>query len=287
MNNGAATHEQTRLESVLDQALAKLEAVHRAKAEPIAVVGLACRFPGAESPQAYWNLLQNGVDAIADVPVDRWDVDAHFDSNPAAIAKMYVRKGGFLSRVDGFDAGFFEIAPREAASMDPQQRLALEIAWEALEHAGLSPAKLNGSAPAVFMGATTNDYAGLLAREGASALDAYFSTGNALNAIAGRISHFLALQGPCLTVDTACSSSLVAVHLACQSLRGGECDTALAGGVNLILSPEVTIAICRARMLAADGHCKTFDASADGYVRGEGCGVVVLRRLSDALAAGD
>src|SRR6202043_1220618 len=158
--------------------------------------------------------------------------------------KMYVRKGGFLSRVDGFDAGFFEISPREAASMDPQQRLALEGAWEALEDAGLSPTDLTGSATATFIGATTNDYANLLTREGAASLDGYFSTGNALNAIAGRISHFLGLQGPCLTIDTACSSSLVAVHLACQSLRGGECDTAIAGGVNLILSPEVTIAIC-------------------------------------------
>jgi acyl transferase domain-containing protein len=290
MNRSSIPHDPDTgpLESVLDQALAKLEAVQRAKSEPIAVIGLACRFPGgADDPDAYWDLLQNGFDAITDVPADRWDVEAHFDPDAAAAGKMYVRKGGFLSSVDGFDAGFFGISPREAASMDPQQRLALEIAWEALEHAGVSATALAGSATGIFMGVTTNDFANLLVRQGGAMLDAYFSTGNALNAIPGRLAHFLGLQGPCLAVDTACSSSLVAVHLACQSLRGGECDVALAGGVNLILSPEVTIAICRARMLAPDGRCKTFDAAADGYVRGEGCGMVVLKRWSAALAAND
>nr|QEO74253.1 Beta-ketoacyl synthase [uncultured bacterium] len=289
MNHGGNPQERAsnRLESVLDQALAKLEAVHRAKSEPIAVIGLGCRFPGADGPDAYWRLLREGVDAITEVPAGRWDIDAHFDPDPTCAGKMYVRRGGFLSQVDGFDAGFFEISPREAASMDPQQRLTLEVAWEALEHAGVCPAELTGSATGVFMGATTNDYGGLLAREGASALDAYFSTGNALNAIPGRLAHFLGVQGPCLAVDTACSSSLVAVHLACQSLRTGECDLALAGGVNLILAPDVTIAICQARMLAPDGRCKTFDAAADGYARGEGCGVVVLKRWSDAVAAAD
>jgi acyl transferase domain-containing protein/acyl carrier protein len=276
------------IESVLDQALAKLEAVHRAKSEPIAVVGLGCRFPGgADSPEDFWRLLCEGKDAISDVPADRWNIDAFFDADPAAMGKMYVRRGGFLSEVDGFDAGFFDISPREAASMDPQQRLALEVAWEALEHAGMAPTGLAGSATGVFLGATTNDYGNLLARAGPAALDAYFGSGNALNAIAGRISYVLGLRGPCLAVDTACSSSLVAVHLACQSLRAGECNVALAGGVNLILTPDVTIAICRARMLAPDGRCKTFDAAADGYVRSEGCGIVVLKRLSEAVSAGD
>ena len=287
MSHDGVVHEPLAvLEGVLDVALCRLEAVQRAKSEPIAVIGMACRFPGgADEPESYWAVLRDGVDTVVDMPADRWDVDACFDPDPAAAGKMYVRKGGFLSRVDGFDPGFFEISPREAASMDPQQRFALEVAWEALEDAGLSPSDLAGSAAGVFMGATTSDYAGLLARDGT--LDAYFSTGNALNAIPGRIAHVLGLQGPCLAVDTACSSSLVAVHLACQSLRAGECDAALAGGVNLILSPDVTIAMCRARMLAPDGRCKTFDAAADGYARGEGCGVVVLKRLSDAVAAGD
>ena len=290
MNRDGVPHAQVagRLESVLDQALAKLEAVQRAKSEPIAVIGVGCRFPGGvDDADSYWQLLRDGVDATTDVPADRWDVNAKFDPDPTTAGKMYVKRGGFLSEVEGFDADFFGISPREAASTDPQQRLALEVAWEALEHAGSSPTDLAGSATGVFLGATTSDYAHLLGREGASALDAYFNTGNALNAIAGRLSHFLGLQGPCLAVDTACSSSLVAVHLACQSLRSGECNVALAGGVNLILSPEVMIAICRAGMLARDGRCKTFDAMADGFARGEGCGIVVLKRLSDAVAARD
>jgi acyl transferase domain-containing protein/NAD(P)-dependent dehydrogenase (short-subunit alcohol dehydrogenase family)/SAM-dependent methyltransferase/acyl carrier protein len=286
MNDAAA--QATRLERVLDQALARLESERRARSEPIAVIGMACRFPGgAGDPDAFWRLLRDGVDATADVPPDRWDVEATFDADPAALGKMYVRRGGFLPRIADFDAAFFEISPREAASMDPQQRLVLEVAWEALEQAGVSTADLAGSATGVFIGATTNDYGHLLAQEGASALDAYFSTGNALNAIPGRLAYSLGLHGPCLAIDTACSSSLVAVHLACQSLRADECDMAIVGGVNLILVPDVTIAICRARMLAADGRCKTFDAAADGYARGEGCGVVILKRRSDAVAAAD
>jgi acyl transferase domain-containing protein/NAD(P)-dependent dehydrogenase (short-subunit alcohol dehydrogenase family)/acyl carrier protein len=276
-----------RLSAALDDAVAKLEAVQRAKSEPVAIVGMGCRFPGADNPDAFWRLLRDGVDAIVDVPANRWDAGAIFDADPEAAGKMYVRKGGFLSAVDGFDARFFEISPREARAMDPQQRLLLEVVCEALEDAGTPADALRGSATGVFVGATTNDYGALLMRDGAEALDAYFSTGNALNAGPGRLAHVLGLQGPCLAVDTACSSSLVAVHLACQSLRAGECDIALAGGVSLILAPEVTVAICRARMLAPDGHCKTFDADADGYARGEGCGMVVLKRLSDAVTAGD
>jgi acyl transferase domain-containing protein len=275
-----------RIGAALDEALARLEASQRAKTEPIAVVGLGCRWPGADSPDAFWRLLHDGVDAITDVPGGRWNVAAYFNADRDVAGTMYTRRGGFLSAVDGFDARFFEISPREAASIDPQHRLLLEVAWEALEHGGIAPDDLAGSATGVFVGVTTSDYGNLLVREGAAALDAYFSTGNASNAAPGRLAHVLGLQGPCLAVDTACSSSLVAVHLACQSLRAGECDMALAGGINLMLAPEVTIALCRARMLAADGRCKTFDASADGYVRGEGCGVVVLKRRSDALATG-
>jgi len=257
-------------------------------AEPIAVVGLGCRFPGeASDPESFWRLLRDGVDAITEVPPDRWDVDAYYDPDPDAPGKMYTRHGGFVRDIGRFDAPFFGISPREAAGMDPQQRLLLEVGWEALEHAGMAPERLMGSRTGVFVGISSADYAQLHLRRGDPAVDAYFGTGNALSVAAGRLSYILGLQGPSLSVDTACSSSLVAVHLACQSLRSGECGLALAGGVNAILSPVATVNFCRARMLAADGRCKTFDASADGYVRSEGAGIVVLKRLSDALAAGD
>jgi acyl transferase domain-containing protein len=257
-------------------------------AEPIAVIGVGCRFPKAIGPEAYWQLLRNGIDAIGEVPGERWDVDAFYDPNPDAAGKMYSRYGGFLDAVDGFDAEFFGVAPREAHSLDPQQRLLLEVSWEALESANQVPEKLYGSSTGVFVGICTSDYAKrLLGTNDLSQIDAYYGTGNALSVAAGRLSYTLGLTGPCLSVDTACSSSLVSVHLACQSLRQRECDLALAGGVNLILSPENTITFSRARMLSPDGRCKTFDAAADGYVRGEGCGVVTLKRLSDAIADGD
>ncbi|MGB3199832.1 MAG: type I polyketide synthase, partial [Nodosilinea sp.] len=258
------------------------------QAEPIAVIGVGCRFPQAAGPAAYWQLLRNGVDAISEVPGDRWDVEALYDPNPETAGTMYSRYGGFLGAVDGFDAEFFGIAPREAHSLDPQQRLLLEVAWEALEGANQVPETLYNSSTGVFVGICTSDYAKrLLSTNDLTQIDAYYGTGNALSVAAGRLSYALGLTGPCLSVDTACSSSLVSVHLACQSLRQRECRQALAGGVNLILSPENTVTFSRARMLAADGRCKTFDAAADGYVRGEGCGVVVLKRLSDAIADGD
>ncbi|MBD2091227.1 type I polyketide synthase [Microcoleus sp. FACHB-1515] len=274
-----------RLLLALKEARTKLEAVEQAKTEAIAIVGLGCRFPGgAETPADFWQLLVNGVDAVTEVPIDRWNVDAVYDADPDAPGKTYTRDGGFLSQVDRFDAHFFGISPREATKLDPQQRLLLEVSWEALESAGVSHSPQTG----VFVGVTTNDYARLLMPDGdLSQLDAYYLTGNPLNAVAGRLAYTLGLQGPCMAIDTACSSSLVAVHLACQSLRNGECDQALAGGVNLILSPENTIALSKAKMLAPNGRCKTFDADADGIVRGEGCGVIVLKRLSDAIAAGD
>jgi acyl transferase domain-containing protein len=266
---------------------ARLDAVGKSTNEPIAVVGLSCRFPGADSPAAYWALLRDGRDGIRTVPPDRWDIDAYYDENPDAPGKMYSRFGGFVDGVDLFDSDFFGISPREAVSMDPQQRLLLEVCWEALEDAGHPPAREKGSATGVFVGITAHDYSALLGRGGLDSLDAYSMTGNALNFAAGRLSYALGLQGPSLAVDTACSSSLVAVHLACQSLRNGEASMALAAGVNLILTPAANVVLSRARMLAADGRCKTFDAAADGYVRGEGCGVVVLKRLSDAVADGD
>jgi myxalamid-type polyketide synthase MxaE and MxaD len=268
---------------------ARLESVERARTEPVAIVGMGCRFPGgADSPEAFWQLLKNGVDAITEVPADRWDVDALYDPDPMAAGKMTTRWGGFVSDVDKFDPYFFGISPREAARMDPQQRLLLEVAWEALEDAGQTKEGLAGSRAGVFVGVHSHsfDYC-LLQFADPAGMDAYTGTGTAHNVVSGRLSYLFDLQGPNVAVDTACSSSLVAVHLAVQSLRTGECNLALAGGVNLILSPEFTIAASRMHMLSPDGRCKAFDAGADGFVRGEGCGVVVLKRLSDAIADGD
>jgi acyl transferase domain-containing protein/acyl carrier protein len=219
------------------------------------------------------------------VPKNRWDIDAYYDRDPEAIGKICTRNGGFVNDVDTFDAHFFNISPREAMSLDPQQRLLLEVSWQALENSYQDPLHLYESSTGVFLGICSNDYARKLSSTGE--IDAYFGTGNAISAAAGRLSYFLGLTGPSLAVDTACSSSLVAVHLACQSLRKQECSLALAGGVNLLLSPENSIVFSQARMLSPDGRCKTFDAAADGYVRGEGCGIIVLKRLSDAIKSQD
>ncbi len=256
--------------------------------DAIAIVGIGCRMPGGVvSPESFWTLLREGVDAVSEVPADRWNADAYYDPDPDSPGKMVTRWGGFVEDVDRFDPQFFGIAPREAAGMDPQQRLLLEVSWEALEHAGQAPDRLHGSNTGVFVGISTNEYLQLQIKAGASRLDAHAGTGGAVSVAAGRLSYSLGLQGPALAVDTACSSSLVAVHLACQSLQRGECDMALAGGVNLTLAPEANVILSRARMLSPEGRCKTFDASADGYVRGEGCGVIVLKRLAEAEQAGD
>ncbi|WP_307731693.1 polyketide synthase, partial [Microseira wollei] len=269
----------------LEEMQAKLEAVEKAKKEPLAIVGMGCRFPGgANNPEAFWQLLRDGVDAVTEVPANRWDIDAFYDPDPDAPGKMYTRYGGFVSQLEEFDAQFFGIAPREAVSLDPQQRLLLEVSWEALENAAIKPDQIVGSKTGVFIGISALDnYFRHILASGVSELDAYNATGNALSVAAGRLSYILGLTGPCLAVDTACSSSLVAVHLACQSLRNRECDLALAGGVNMLVSPVISINCSKARMLSPDGRCKTFDESADGYVRGEGCGVIVLKRLSDAI----
>jgi len=254
--------------------------------EPIAVVGIGCRFPGAKNPEAFWQLLCEGGDAIAEVPPNRWDIDQFYDSEPGKSGKMSTRWGGFLEQVDGFDPAFFGISPREAERMDPQQRLVLEVAWEALENAGIAPDSLIGSSAGVFMGIGNYDYCRLLAQD-ISQVNAYDGTGNTLSIAANRLSYTLNLRGPSVVVETACSSSLVAMHFACRSLQSGESNLCLVGGVSLMLSPEPFITYSHARMMASDGRCKTFDARADGYVRGEGCGVVVLKRLSDALKEGD
>ncbi|WP_394839191.1 type I polyketide synthase [Pendulispora rubella] len=249
--------------------------------EPIAVVGMGCRLPGGvSSPDAYWRLLCDGVDATCEVPNGRWpELDAL-----CARGAIYTRRGGFLAEFDpfAFDASFFGISPREALAMDPQQRFLLEVAWDALEDAGLPPRSLAGGRTGVFVGICASDYA-----ESKDARDVYSGTGNYFSVAAGRIAYVFDFRGPAMAVDTACSSSLVAVHLACQSLRLGECNVALAGGVNLMLSPSNTVYFCALKTMAPDGRCKTFDASADGYARGEGCVVLVLKRLADAVAAGD
>ena len=265
----------------------RLDAAESRAQEPIAVVGLGCRFPGADSPEEFARLLDNGVDAISEVPADRWDIDAYFDPDPDVAGTMNTRYGGFVRGIDEFDPAHFGISPREATGMDPQQRLFLEVAWEALEHAGIAPDTLAGTQTGVFLGMATIDYVSQVMQGGEGSLDLYSSSGGSHAVASGRLSYILGLHGPAVSVDTACSSSLVAVHLACQSLRAGECETAIVGGVNVICAPETTLMLSRARMMAPDGRCKTFDARADGFVRGEGCGVLVLRRLSIARADGD
>jgi acyl transferase domain-containing protein/acyl carrier protein len=266
----------------------KLDASECRRREPIAIVGLGCRFPGnADGAEAYWQLLSAGRDAIREVPADRWDIDAFYDPNPERTGKMNTRYGGFLEHVDQFEPQFFGISPREAASMDPQQRLLLEVAWEALEHAGYAPDGLAKSQTGVFVGICGSDYYRLLMESAAGASNTYLATGTTHSVASGRLSYVLGLRGPSVSIDTACSSSLVAVHMACRSLNDQECSMALAGGVNTILTPEATIALSTARMMAPDGRCKAFDARADGFVRAEGCGLVLLKRLSDAVADGD
>ncbi len=255
--------------------------------EPIAVIGLGCRFPGGiAGPQAFWQFLCEGRSAVGEVPPDRW---APFDDGSPEVAAALsgtTRWGSFLADIDAFDAEFFEISPREAAKIDPQQRLLLEVAYEALEHAGLRADSLRRTQTGVFVGACAGEY-GYLASADLSQVDAWSGTGGALSIIANRLSYFLDLRGPSVTVDTACSSSLVAVHLACQSLRTGESNVVIAGGVNLVLSPVVTRSFDQAQAMSPTGQCHAFDADADGFVRGEGCGAVVLKRLTDAVRDGD
>ena len=268
---------------------ARIAALERAASEPIAIVGMACRYPAdAVSPAAMWDAVRNGRDGSREVPPDRWNIADFYDPTPGRPGKMYVRNGCFISGVDAFEPLFFRISPREAVGIDPQQRLLLEVTWEALEDAGLSPPSLVGSQTGVFVGISTNDYSALLSRTAhGSGSNATAGAGNAASVASGRLSYTFGFQGPCFALDTACSSSLVATHVAAQSLRNKECDLAVVAGVNLMLTPDITVNFCQGRMLSPDGHCKTFDAAADGYARGEGCGVVLLRRLSDAIAGGD
>ena len=255
--------------------------------EKIAIIGIGCRFPGGViNPETFWQLLINGTDAIAEVPEDRFDINNLYDPEQGKSGKIITRSGGFLDAIDQFDASFFDISPRETECLDPQQRLLLEVSWEALEDAGLNVDTLAGSRTGVFTGMWTGDYEHLLYGS-TSDTDLYMTTGGGRYSAAGRISYLLDLQGPSMTVDTACSSSLVSVHLACQSLILGESDLAFAGGVNLIMHPAISVAYSNAGMLSPDGRCKFGDASANGYVRSEGCGMLVLKRLSSALADKD
>lgn len=257
------------------------------RAEPIAIVGIGCRFPGgANSPEALWELLAEGRDVVREVPEDRWSASAWFDEDPATPGRMNSRWGGFLDDVRGFDAAYFDISPREAERMDPQQRLALEVSVEAIERAGIPLDQLRGAPVGVFFASYHNDYT-LLQYADPDTITSRTLTGTLHALVANRISYVLGLRGPSLAVDSACSSSLVATHLACQALRSRDCDVALAGGVSVMVTPHVTVALSMGGFMSPTGRCHTFDAAADGFVRAEGCGVVVLKRLSDAIAAGD
>ncbi|HSR96289.1 MAG TPA: type I polyketide synthase [Kofleriaceae bacterium] len=275
-----------RTVAALQTARANLTALQQRRTEQIAIIGAACRLPGrVDSLAAFAEFLYRGGNGIQDIPEGRWNVDRYFDPDPEAPGKTYARRIGALSDIAGFDAMFFGISPREAAAMGPQQRLLLEVAWEALEHAGIDPTGLEGSRSGVFIGICANDYGG--ATLDPSAIDIYTATGGSVSVAAGRISYHLGLGGPCMAVDTACSSSLVALHLAVESLRAGECDLALVGGVNLVVSPQLMLGMSKLRALSPRSRCASFADMADGYVRGEGCGVVVLKRLGDARAARD
>ena len=257
---------------------------------PVALVGMACRFPGgADTLEKFWALLCEQRDAISEVSDSRWSAKAFYAQDRDAPGKMYTTKAGFLTGdIAQFDAAVFGISPKEATALDPQQRLLLEVTWHALEHAGIVPSSLKGSRTGVFVGMSSDDYARVHRHCGSpDVIDAYSITGTTMSTAAGRIAYTLGLHGPCLTLDTACSSSLVALHLALQSLRLGECDTAIVAGVNLILMPELHIAFSKLQALSPDGACRTFDASANGYVRSEGCAVIVLRRQADAVAHRD
>ncbi|MEV0203495.1 beta-ketoacyl synthase N-terminal-like domain-containing protein, partial [Nonomuraea sp. NPDC050691] len=273
----------------LAQARHRLTEAEERRHEPIAVIGMACRYPGGDTVEDFWRLLRDSRNVVREVPAARWDVDAYYDPDPRTPGAMYTRYGTFLDDVTGWDAEFFGLSPREALRMDPHQRLLLELAWEGLENSGISPARLAGSRTGVMVGyMDTLQYGRLqMERQGADAVsDPYLGQGAVSSVAAGRIAYQLDLIGPTMTIDTACSSSLIAVHLAMESLRRGECDLAIAAGASLTLHPTTYVQACAGLMMSADGRCKTFDERADGYVMGEGGGLVVLEPLSKAVANG-
>src|SRR5215212_3580233 len=252
----------------------------------IAIVGASCRFPGAAGLDSFWELLTSGTDAVTEVDAARWSTRFYYHPNRSEAGKSYTWSAGLLADIDLFEPAFFGISPREAAQMDPQQRVLLELVWHAAEDAGIPAAKLAGSATGVYIGGSSTDYRDLRLGDPASG-DSYFMTGATLSILANRISYVFDLHGPSLTVDTACSSSLVALHQACEAIRDGHIGTAIVGGINLLLSPYPFIGFSRAAMLSRRGRCFAFDERADGYVRGEGGGVVILKPLAQALADGD
>lgn len=272
----------------LQAAQKKIDSLEKQKSEPIAIIGMACRFPGnIHSPDDFWNLLVSGKETIAEIPDSRWNSQDYYSSNYDEAGKIITRQGSFFTNVQESDPAFFDISPKEAKSMDPQQHMLLEVCWESLEHANIVPQSLSGSKTGVFIGICNQDYSHLSMARDKKSIDSYMTTGMAHSVASGRLSYTLGLEGPCIAIDTACSSSLVAVHLACQSLRNQECDLAITGGVNLTLSPETSIDFSRNRMLSPDGKCKAFSAEANGFGRGEGCGLIVLKRLSDVDVARD
>ncbi|MDI9818483.1 MULTISPECIES: type I polyketide synthase [unclassified Legionella] len=261
--------------------------------EPIAVIGMDCRIPGAKQKnlvgiEEFWNFLQQEEDSIQPIPPDRWDNRPYFDPNPEKKGTMYSSSGSFLTDIKRFDAKFFNISPREAEYLDPQQRLALMVTWNALEDAGIPLQEIKDSKTGIYLGISTHDYDTLIQKQvPIEELTTYQATGTSFSTAAGRIAYFLGTQGPCMAIDTACSSSLVSIHQASRALQDGECSLAIAGGVNLILSPEGNIIFCKSGMLSPKNRCSTFDIEADGYVRGEGCGIVILKKLTDALRDGN
>jgi acyl transferase domain-containing protein/acyl carrier protein len=284
------TETLKKLYIALKKAQDKVSKLEAAQHEPIAIIGMACRFPGgANNPAQYWEILKNGVDTITEVPASRGNWNDYYDSDPEVPGKMYTTKGGFLDiPIYDFDATFFKIAPKEAHSLDPQQRLLLEVSWEALENAGIDVTKLDKSQTGVFVGISGDDYTNAHRKSGVlEKINAYSITGSVFSTASGRISYTYGLQGPNMPIDTACSSSSVALHLACQSLRSRESEVAMVGGVNLILAPDTHVCFSKLQAISPEGSSKSFDATADGYVRSEGCSMVILKRLSDALDAGD
>ena len=254
---------------------------------PVAVIGIACRLPGGiDSPDLLWEALLRGDDLVTEIPADRWDADEYYDPEPGVRGRSVSRWGGFLDDIAGFDSDFFGIAEREATAIDPQHRLLLETSWEAAEHAGVAPKSLAGSTTGVFVGLAHDDYAFVTGDAGALD-DAYGFTGTACSMASGRIAYAMGLRGPAVTVDTACSSGLLAVHMACRSLQDGESNLALAGGCMVMLEPRISSSASAQGMLSPTGRCRAFDVDADGFVRSEGCAVVMLKRLPSALADGD
>ena len=279
---------QEKILAALKRARQRIQLLENSLNEPVAIIGMACRFPGhVDTPELLWEALIAQRDCISEIPRSRWDINQYFDKEVNTKGKMYVREGGFIDNIDQFDPNFFNISSREANAIDPQQRLLLEVGWEALESAAQSPAKIYEKPVGIYIGLSRQEYTNIAYGLSPAAIDPYTGLGSFQSMAAGRLAYFLGVRGPAMVIDTACSSSLVALHQACQSLKMKECDLALAGGISIMLSPLGTIFACKMKALSPDGRCHSFDENANGYGRGEGVGIVVLKRLNDALADHD